>query len=185
MLISSESASSLLSQLVRGGTALTRPENFLLLLCCFVPSSSSSLLSAGLLVPSTLLFTNLLDFLTRAVEPESLKVWKSLKVGKSRIKSEKSDLIFYQTFGKKKYLINGDVLNAESEGSAQSHNNCSQTNYNFKMLITPERKVPQRSDTSQNDHKSKGYPSKTSAAAFTMQKSDRGAYRRLGHQTFY
>ena len=32
------------------------------------------------------------------------------------------------------------------------------------MLITPERKVPQRSDTSQNDHKSKGYPSKTSAA---------------------
>ena len=39
--------------------------------------------------------------LTRAVEPESLKVWKSLKVGKSRIKSEKSDLIFYQTFGKK------------------------------------------------------------------------------------
>ena len=27
------------------------------------------------------------------------------------------------------------------------------------MLITPERKVPQRSDTSQNDHKSKGYPS--------------------------
>ena len=35
------------------------------------------------------------------------------------------------------------------------------------MLITPERKVPQRSDASQNDHKSKGYPS---AAAFTMQK---------------
>ena len=29
----------------------------------------------------------------------NLKVWKSLKVGKSRIKSE-SDLIFYQTFGK-------------------------------------------------------------------------------------
>ena len=97
----------------------------------------------------------------------SLKAWKSEKVGKSRIKSEKSDLIFYQTFGKKRYLINGDVLNAESEGSAQSHNNCSQTNYNFKMLITPERKVPQRSDTSQNDHKSKGYPSKTSAA-FTI-----------------
>ena len=37
-----------------------------------------------------------------------------------------------------------------------------QTNYNFKMLITPERKVPQRSDASQNDHKSKGYPAKTS-----------------------
>ena len=79
----------------------------------------------------------------------------------------------------KKYLINGDVLNAESEGSAQSHNNCFQTNYNFKMLITPERKVPQRSDASQND------PSKTSAAAFTMQKSDTGAYTRLGHWTFY
>ena len=39
--------------------------------------------------------------------------------------------------------------------------NSFQTNYNFKMLITPERRVPQRSDTSQNDHKSKGYPSKT------------------------
>ena len=37
------------------------------------------------------------------------------------------------------------------------------------MLLTPERKVPQRSDASQNDHKSKGYPAKTSAAAFTMQ----------------
>ena len=37
------------------------------------------------------------------------------------------------------------------------------------MLITPERKVPQRSDESQNDQKSKGYPAKTSAAAFTMQ----------------
>ena len=50
-----------------------------------------------------------------------------------------------------------------------TYNNCFQTNYNFKMLITPERKVPQRSDASQNDHKSKGYPSKTSEAAFTMQ----------------
>ena len=30
------------------------------------------------------------------------------------------------------------------------------------MLITP--------DPSQNDHKSKGYPAKTSAAAFTMQR---------------
>ena len=36
------------------------------------------------------------------------------------------------------------------------------------MLITPERKVPQRSDASQNDHKSKGYTAKTSAAAFTL-----------------
>ena len=46
-------------------------------------------------------------------------------------------------------------------------------------LITPERKVPQRSDASQNDHKSKGYPSKTSEAAFTMQKADKGDLRRL------
>ena len=65
----------------------------------------------------------------------------------------------------KKYLINGDVLNAEYEGSAQSQNHFFQTNYNFEMLITPERIVPQRSDASQNDHKRKGYPSKTSAAA--------------------
>ena len=42
------------------------------------------------------------------------------------------------------------------------------------MLITPERKVPQKSDASPNDHKSKGYPSKTSEAAFTMQKADKG-----------
>ena len=48
-------------------------------------------------------------------------------------------------------------------------------------LITPERKVPQRSDASQNDHKSKGYPSKTSEAAFTMQKADKGDLRRLEH----
>ena len=40
--------------------------------------------------------------------------------------------------------------------------------YNFKTLITPEGKVPQRSDASQNDHKSKGYTAKTSAAAFTL-----------------
>ena len=34
----------------------------------------------------------------------------------------------------------------------------------FKCSSTPERKVPQRSDASQNDHKIKGYPSKTSEA---------------------
>ena len=45
------------------------------------------------------------------------------------------------------------------------------------MLITPERKVPPRTDTSQNDHKSKGYPSKTSEAEFTMQKADKGNLR--------
>ena len=64
------------------------------------------------------------------------------------MKSERSDLIFFLTFAKKKYLINGDVLNVESEGSAQRHNNCFQKNYNFKMLLTPQRKVPQRSDAS-------------------------------------
>ena len=42
------------------------------------------------------------------------------------------------------------------------------------MLITPERKVPKRSDASQNDHKSKCYPTKTSEAAFTMKKADKG-----------
>ena len=47
------------------------------------------------------------------------------------------------------------------------------------MLTTPERKVPQRSDASQNDHKSKGYPSKTSEAAFTMQKADKINLNRL------
>ena len=36
---------------------------------------------------------------------------------------------------------------------------------------------PQRSDSSQNDHKSKGYPSKTSEAAFTMQKADKGDFK--------
>ena len=37
----------------------------------------------------------------RAVESESLKVGKSLKIGKNRINSEKSDLISYQTFWQK------------------------------------------------------------------------------------
>ena len=45
------------------------------------------------------------------------------------------------------------------------------------MLITPERKVPKRSDASQNDHKSKGYPSKTSEASFTMQKADKIGFK--------
>ena len=49
------------------------------------------------------------------------------------------------------------------------------------MHITFERKVPQSSYTSQNDHKSKGSPFKTSAAAFTMQKSDKGDLRRLDY----
>ena len=38
---------------------------------------------------------------------------------------------------------------------------------------------PQRSDASQNDQMSKGYPYKTSEAAFTMQKADKGDLRRL------
>ena len=46
----------------------------------------------------------------------------------------------------------------------------------FKCSSTPERKVPQRSDASQNDHKSKGHPSKTSEAAFTMQKAEKGGF---------
>ena len=37
----------------------------------------------------------------RAVDSESLKVGKSLKIGKNRIKSEKSDLISYPTFWQK------------------------------------------------------------------------------------
>ena len=37
----------------------------------------------------------------RAVESDKSDESKSLKKSKSRIKSEKSDLIFYQTFGKK------------------------------------------------------------------------------------
>ena len=52
--------------------------------------------------------------------------------------------------------------------------------------MTPERKVPQRSDASQNDM-SKGYPSKTSEA-FTMQKADKIDLNRLARpplkQTF-
>ena len=43
------------------------------------------------------------------------------------------------------------------------------------MLIISERIVPQRSDVSQNDHKSKGYPSKTSEA-FTMPKAVKIAF---------
>ena len=46
------------------------------------------------------------------------------------------------------------------------------------FTIIPERKVPQSSDASQNDHKSKGYPSKTSEAAFSMQEADKGDLRR-------
>ena len=66
----------------------------------------------------------------RAVESESLKVRKSLKVGKSR----KSRIWFFIR-----------LLAKKSTSLMLSHNNWFQTNYNFKMLITPERKVPQRS----------------------------------------
>ena len=94
-----------------------------------------------------------------------------------RLKGGKGEFDLQLDFWQKKYLISGDVINPESEGSALSHNNRFQKNYNFKMLITFERKVPQSSYTSQNDHKSKGYPSKT----FTMQKADECELRRLEH----
>ena len=51
--------------------------------------------------------------------------------------------------------------------------------YNFKMLITPERKVPQRSNASQNDHKRKGNPSKMPAAALAKQKLDEVDLRQI------
>ena len=57
----------------------------------------------------------------------------------------------------KKQLISGDVLNPESEGSAQSHNNCFQKDFDFKVLMTFEQKVPQSLYASQNDHKRKGF----------------------------
>ena len=39
------------------------------------------------------------------------------------------------------------------------------------MIITPERKDPQGSDASQNDHKSKGHAFNTKEAALAMQNS--------------
>ena len=50
---------------------------------------------------------------TRVVESKSLKVGKSLKIGKNRIKSEKNGFDFLLDFWQKKYLISGYVLNAE------------------------------------------------------------------------
>ena len=43
------------------------------------------------------------------------------------------------------------------EGAASLEVPNQRSNYNFQMLITPERKVPQWSDAYQNDHKSKGF----------------------------
>ena len=47
----------------------------------------------------------------------------------------------------------------------------SERNYIFKMSVTLEPHVAHRSDASQNDHKSKGYPFKTPAAPLAMQNS--------------
>ena len=58
-------------------------------------------------------------------------------------KAEKADLVMQLAFWKK--LCQKEL---QATGS----------------LITPEQKVPKRSDASQNEHKSKGYPSKTSEA---------------------
>ena len=49
------------------------------------------------------------------------------------------------------------------------------------MLITFERRVPHRSDVSQNDHTSSGYLSQTPATAY-IQKADKGDLRRLEPQ---
>ena len=46
---------------------------------------------------------------TGAGKSKSLIPWK-------RIKAKKTDLTYYWTFGKRKDLIRGDVLNPESEG---------------------------------------------------------------------
>ena len=81
---------------------------------------------------------------TRAGKSKSLIRWKRQK---------KADLVMQLAFWQK-------LCQKELQGTGS--------------LITPERKVPQRSDASQNDHKSKGYPSKTSEAAFTIQKADKG-----------
>ena len=78
--------------------------------------------------------------------------------GEKGRKAEKADLVMQLAFWQK-------LCQKELQGTGS--------------LITPERKVPQRLDASQNDHKSKGYPSKTSEAVFTMQKADKGDLRRL------
>ena len=51
-----------------------------------------------LLITFLMLKENVIDI--RAVESKSLKVGKSLKIGKNRIKSEKLDLISYPSFCK-------------------------------------------------------------------------------------
>ena len=54
---------------------------------------------------------------TRAGKSKSLIRWKRLKGGKRQKKAEKVNLIYKRLLAKK-YLISGDVLNPESEGSA-------------------------------------------------------------------
>ena len=59
------------------------------------------------LMPKKIIPFNTITYdLIRVVESESREVGKSLKIGKNRIKSEKSDLISYQTFWQKQYHKN-------------------------------------------------------------------------------
>ena len=101
-----------------------------------------------------------------AENSKSLICWKRVKGGKR----QKRRIWLAIRLLAKIYLISGNVLNPESEGSAQSHNNCFQYFLKFLNAHNFWTESPTVcSYTSQNDHKSKGYPSK---AAFTMQKSD-------------
>ena len=60
-----------------------------------------TLAGSDVLVDTLHCLRNVFDILTRAVESESREVRKSLKIGKNRIKLEKSDLISYPTFWQK------------------------------------------------------------------------------------
>ena len=85
-----------------------------------------------------------------------------------RKQQEKADSISAISLLSKQYLLNGDFLNLESGWQVWSHNIDFQNRLLFKMPLTLEWKVRQRSNACPNYHKNKGYLPKTSATAFTI-----------------
>ena len=97
-----------------------------------------------------------------------------------RLKGGKGEFDLQLDFWQKKYLISEDVLNPESEGSAQSHNNRYQKNVILKCSYFLNEK-PQRVHTHLKMTPRARATHLKHPAVFTLQKADKGDLRRLEH----
>ena len=83
-----------------------------------------------------------MEISTKEIPRYQPRKYGDINQGNTEISTKKkTDLIVTYRLLAKKYFITGGVLNPESEGSAQSHNNCFQRGQAHLKMTTKSRAI--------------------------------------------